>query len=232
MSKKIIGVTVGTTLSPAKIQDKLKPIKTVNGVAPDENGDVKVSSSKISIIQTPQLGGRYDFEQGKVYKVYAPNADGRFNCRIVFTVVGELSPRAIHINPPCENEAESFEFEVISSEYTFDYGRQSECLIVTYRIDETINTVRYEVDSAEAEAYVYTGTEYGVTKVGILTDEIFINPDAEDGEDGEDGATFTPSVSDDGVMSWTNDKGLENPPSVNLVDLVLNSMEQAEDWAL
>lgn len=33
---------------------------------------------------------------------------------------------------------------------------------------------------------------------------------------GEDGATFTPSVSDEGVISWTNDKGLENPVSVDI----------------
>ena len=39
---KIIGVTVGTPLSPAKIAEKLKPVKTVNGVEPDENGNVYV----------------------------------------------------------------------------------------------------------------------------------------------------------------------------------------------
>ena len=36
------------------------------------------------------------------------------------------------------------------------------------------------------------------------------------GEDGEDGATFTPNVSADGTLSWTNDKDLPNPPSVNI----------------
>lgn len=30
-----------------------------------------------------------------------------------------------------------------------------------------------------------------------------------------DGATFTPSVNSDGDLSWTNDKGRENPPTVN-----------------
>lgn len=33
---------------------------------------------------------------------------------------------------------------------------------------------------------------------------------------GENGATFTPSVSAAGVISWTNDKGLENPAPVNI----------------
>lgn len=36
------------------------------------------------------------------------------------------------------------------------------------------------------------------------------------GEVGETGATFTPHVSESGVLSWTNDKDLENPVSVNI----------------
>lgn len=42
MSKKIIGVTVGTPISPNRIAAKIKPVKTVNGEAPDENGNVEV----------------------------------------------------------------------------------------------------------------------------------------------------------------------------------------------
>ena len=34
---------------------------------------------------------------------------------------------------------------------------------------------------------------------------------------GENGATFIPSVSDEGVISWTNDKGLPNPKPVNIM---------------
>lgn len=34
---------------------------------------------------------------------------------------------------------------------------------------------------------------------------------------GEDGATFYPSVSENGILSWTNDKSLENPDSVSVV---------------
>lgn len=37
-----------------------------------------------------------------------------------------------------------------------------------------------------------------------------------DGADGEDGATFTPSVDAAGNLSWTNNKGLTNPPTVNI----------------
>lgn len=40
---KIIGVTVGTPTSPAKMEEELKPVKTVNGIAPDKNGNVEVA---------------------------------------------------------------------------------------------------------------------------------------------------------------------------------------------
>ena len=36
------------------------------------------------------------------------------------------------------------------------------------------------------------------------------------GKDGKDGVTFTPSVSETGVISWTNDGGLENPAPVDI----------------
>ncbi len=45
MSRKIIGVTVGTPISPKAIERKLKPVKTVNGVEPDENGNVDVAGN-------------------------------------------------------------------------------------------------------------------------------------------------------------------------------------------
>ena len=34
---------------------------------------------------------------------------------------------------------------------------------------------------------------------------------------GNDGATFIPQISEDGILSWTNDKGLENPEPVRIV---------------
>lgn len=37
---KIIGVTVGTPISPTKIKEKIKPVTSVNGVEADENGNV------------------------------------------------------------------------------------------------------------------------------------------------------------------------------------------------
>ena len=42
MSKKIIGVTVGTPLSPRAIKEKLNPVTSVNGTKADENGNVQI----------------------------------------------------------------------------------------------------------------------------------------------------------------------------------------------
>ncbi len=40
--------------------------------------------------------------------------------------------------------------------------------------------------------------------------------DGIDGDDGDNGATFTPSVAANGDISWTNDKSLPNPQTVNI----------------
>jgi hypothetical protein len=44
------------------------------------------------------------------------------------------------------------------------------------------------------------------------------------GDTGDTGATFTPSVDQSGIISWSNDKTLPNPQSVDIVSLVLNAL--------
>ncbi len=46
---------------------------------------------------------------------------------------------------------------------------------------------------------------------------------------GEPGATFVPSVSAEGVISWANDGGLANPEPVDLVAAVLAALPKAEE---
>lgn len=36
------------------------------------------------------------------------------------------------------------------------------------------------------------------------------------GPEGDPGVTYTPSVDEQGNLSWTNDRGLPNPPTVNI----------------
>ena len=52
------------------------------------------------------------------------------------------------------------------------------------------------------------------TEVELTIDSIVVNAG---GGSGENGATFTPSVSVEGVISWTNDKDLPNPTPVNIM---------------
>lgn len=40
---KVIGITVGTPISKEKIKEISGEVKTVNGVKPDDNGDVKIT---------------------------------------------------------------------------------------------------------------------------------------------------------------------------------------------
>ena len=47
MSRKIIGVTVGTPISISKIRKELKPVKTVNNKDPDEQGNVAINASDV-----------------------------------------------------------------------------------------------------------------------------------------------------------------------------------------
>lgn len=48
--------------------------------------------------------------------------------------------------------------------------------------------------------------------------------DGTNGTDGTDGVTFTPSVSNTGVISWTNDGNRQNPQSVDIPALVLAAL--------
>ncbi len=52
--------------------------------------------------------------------------------------------------------------------------------------------------------------------------------DGAPGRDGTDGVTFTPSVSNAGVISWSNDGGRINPQSVDIVAAVLAAQPAAE----
>lgn len=65
MSRKIIGATVGTTISPSKIADDLNPVKTVNGMVPDDNGNVTIN---VSDGRTPVKGVDY-FTEADVAEV-------------------------------------------------------------------------------------------------------------------------------------------------------------------
>lgn len=67
-----------------------------------------------------------------------------------------------------------------------------------------------------------------VTASGANTSKVFNfafeNMKGERGEKGPIGTIYTPSVSNTGILSWTNDGGLTNPQSRNIADAVKESM--------
>lgn len=62
-------------------------------------------------------------------------------------------------------------------------------------------------------------SENGNFKANLTSESVAVKVDSNSAVyiHGEDGATFYPSVSENGILSWTNDKGLENPDSVSVV---------------
>lgn len=40
--------------------------------------------------------------------------------------------------------------------------------------------------------------------------------------------TYVPAVSEDGILSWTNDAGKDNPPPINLADLVIKALTDGD----
>lgn len=73
--------------------------------------------------------------------------------------------------------------------------------------------------AAAGDAYgVGTAEPYDIYIFDGITGEFINNGPLQgaDGAAGKDGVTFTPSMSDDGDLSWTNDGGKANPQTVNL----------------
>lgn len=97
--------------------------------------------------------------------------------------------------------------------------------VLAYDVDEMfVGFIGNKASGAEISvnidgaAYLRFGSlngEYDLTNTFRLYD---VDPASASsgGAAGENGATFIPSVSENGDLSWANDKGLENPPTVNI----------------
>lgn len=81
----------------------------------------------------------------------------------------------------------------------------------------TVSALMSSVVSPSAgDAYgVGTSEPYDIYIFDGVTEKWLDNGQLQ-GAKGESGTTFTPSVSSDGILSWSNNDGKENPPSVNI----------------
>ena len=73
----------------------------------------------------------------------------------------------------------------------------------------------------KSDSYSKSETDTLLASAGKVKTVNGVEPDASgnitiEGGTGKDGTTFTPSVSADGTLSWTNDGGKDNPASVNI----------------
>lgn len=82
---------------------------------------------------------------------------------------------------------------------------------LTTKLDSMDNAIAEKANASDLHTHSNKAVLDGITAEKVAT---WDNGTA--GADGEDGATFTPSVSSDGTLSWNNDKGLANPASVNI----------------
>lgn len=99
-------------------------------------------------------------------------------------------------------------------------------LVCIKKGDEDGNEVNHWNSELNTEMYISEGLEVEPSIfdpypdiIGQLEDEVQRVKDIllEARDSGEfDGATFTPSVDADGNLSWTNDKGRDNPAAVNI----------------
>lgn len=99
-------------------------------------------------------------------------------------------------------------------------------LVCIRKADAEGNEVNHWNSELNTEMYVSEGLETGEAVVEPYPDIISQWEDEvqrvkdillKARDDGElDGATFTPSVDEDGNLSWTNDRGRENPKTVNI----------------
>lgn len=83
MGRKIIGVTVGTTVSANWIREKINPVTSVNGVMADENGNVQTELSEEEVqnivdhaLQEAKESGEFDGRDGLDGKDGKDGVDG------------------------------------------------------------------------------------------------------------------------------------------------------------
>lgn len=121
-------------------------------------------------------------------------------------------------------------------------------------IDQTIAALQYSAAKAEENAEAAEAAKEAVMNLGVEAEDggpdepasVHKTVDEETGEvtllfrlrqgekgeqgnKGDTGARYTPTVSGDGVLSWTNNGDLENPDPFNVVDAVLAALPAAEE---
>jgi len=134
--------------------------------------------------------------------------------QVMLDFTGETAPEIEFSLPAYANEAQRIENEL---------QRQSNELARQEAELEREQASAAAVQGAENVNAQLNGTILTVTnRNGVSTSKNVrgqqgpAGQDGKDGQDGADGVTYMPSVSSEGVISWTNNGGLPNPTSRNI----------------
>ena len=153
MSRRIIGVTVGTPISPKAIERKLKPVKTVNGVEPDENGNVAV-----------EVGGGTSIT---VDAALDPNSTNPVQNKVICEqlaqaeeVLQQLQGSIPAIDPDLTKEGQAADAKAVGNAFAQAYediGAELQALGGAIPTESQINAL---IDAKLAAIPVWTGGEY------------------------------------------------------------------------
>lgn len=96
---------------------------------------------------------------------------------------------------------------------------EAQYIFVNHSTGKTIRKPIYFRESQYTENVWNNDSEnqsFGTYNIDMEDPVVVVITGGGSGEQGADGATFIPYVSEDGIISWTNDKNLENPDPVNI----------------
>lgn len=223
----LLGVTTGLDLEPPtpqlyeQILAQLKAIK-------DEVGNIE-SGSALTVMEDQTItSGKNLAEQYPCAVVFVNStisAPGKARAAMNWALYSE--PIYLEDLPYSDTENAIFMTDMRGLTYAFTYAKDDpeKVFVDMVEVETRVSVEAFKALAESVNAKVNT-TDYDAFKQEINTkvDNIELTPgpvgpagaNGADGADGKDGVIFTPSVSEDGTLSWTNDGSLENPPPVNI----------------
>ena len=152
------------------------------------------------------IGDSYELVEGGRYAVYWNGTE--YICTAVLSGGDMVLGNAKYYKSTMPNTGEPFCFTEIGGS-GWVYKSTSTAEDITAQIVKLPDIVPEKLP----EKYLPDGV---VKSVNGATPDKNGNVSVETGSNAKNGATFIPSVSEDGVLSWTNDGGLSNPEPVNI----------------
>lgn len=204
--------------APIVSQDTYITPFTVEDVGSLHNGDIATLSIPTALIEAViakkrvLIPSEYDFGNGFAELTYAEGyiGGGDAGLSVYFFMLSQLYH--IYIDEAINGDALIANKEHVGMIQVADtnpiVGISSIEQTTTSNADGGSNIVTATLTDGTTSIFIVKNGSKGSTGTN--------GTNGKDGADGDDGATFTPSVDSAGNLSWTNNKGLTNPPTVNI----------------